>query len=351
MVPTRSIPSERLHHARFPRHCISPPLPLTRRRVLQHLGMAAAAVPLTGGLSACSHTSPAASHTPPLITDFASARWATGGTRSIPAAVRAVQPFAAQTADRCRLTCEATIGPCHTTSVQRSDISDGWDGLPLYMVLRVVNAQCQPVKDAIVEIWHTNYTGGYSGQIVQMCNNNPADLDKQFFRGWQRTDAQGMVRFDSCYPGWYRGRAVHVHLRILPGNYDGDDRASTLATTQLLFPDALNQSIFASQPLYQSHGQPDTTLATDGVVGGETDFNPYVFEIRNVQGVMLASKTLTITSHPEDARCEAQGRMGMGGPPPGGVWPPQGMPPGGGFPPPPGAPRGPWRGPVPPVSR
>lgn len=282
---------------------------ISRRSVVQ----AVACAPLIATLSACAtHTSAAASA---LTTteEFASAQWATGGARAINAAARAFQPFDAATSS-CQLSCEATIGPCHTTSPQRVNISDGWDGLPLHMVLRVLDTQCQPVRDAIVEIWHTNHTGGYSGNIAQMCNNNAADISQQFFRGYQRTDAQGTVRFDTCFPGWYRARANHVHLRIMKGEYNADDRAQAWAVTQLLFPDALNQAIFARQHLYMQKGQPDTTSDTDNVMGGESNKAPYLFDIHRVDGVMVASKTLTIRTNLDAASCEIQGKRAKGFP-------------------------------------
>lgn len=257
--------------------------------------------------------------------------WITGGTSRIGAQVRGLNPFAATLAGSCRLTCEATIGPCHTLSPERTDISDGWDGLPLHMQIRVVNERCEPVQGTIVEIWHTNHTGGYSGQINRMCNNNQADLDKQFFRGFQRTDAQGIVRFDSCYPGWYRGRSVHVHFRVLQGSYDPADRAASWLTSQLLFSDALNAEIFTQALLYKDKGLPDTPLDTDGVVGREADKSPYLFDVQNVAGVMLASKTVVVRSNLQDKLCQAQGNMPPG-PPPGGF----GGPGRGGRPPRPG---------------
>jgi len=310
-----------------------PDAALTRRRLVQ----AAAATPLLAALGGCATRAGVAPAALTTAQQFAAAPWATGGTKAITAAARAIQPFGVG-ATACTLTCEATIGPCHTTSPQRVDVSDGWDGLPLHMILRVVDTQCQPVPDAIVEIWHTNHTGGYSGQIVQMCNNNAADLTQQFFRGYQRTDAQGIVHFDTCFPGWYRGRANHVHLRIMKGAYNADDRAQAWAITQLLFPDALNQTIFANQPLYKDKGQPDTTLTQDGIVGGEADPSPYLFDVRHVGGVMVASKTLTIRTSLDATSCQAKGKMPQGfpggngpngpdgrrGPPPG--FPADGMP-------------------------
>ena len=277
--------------------------------------------------------------------------WASGGTARIGAATAFPDPFTAGTAGACVLTCMTTIGPCHTASPERSDISDGLDGLPLRIALRVVDAECKPVKDAIVEVWHTNHAGGYSGRIAAMCNKDEDDLDRQFFRGYQHTDAEGRIDFDTCYPGWYHSRAVHIHLRVLTGGYDADDRATSSVTTQLLFTDALNAEIFAGHPLYREYGQPDTQLETDNVVGGESDFTPYLFEVQRMDGgVMFASKTLVIRSDPDAQVCTAKGRRpergpggpggpGGGGPPPDGAWPP---PDGAGPPPdaPPGAEQG-----------
>ena len=309
-------------------------------RRLAYAACAVASVPAWGALAGCS-AAPAAGAAASSGADVASSTWASGGTARISGAVRALNPFAAASASRCALTCEATIGPCHTSSPERVDVSDGWDGLPLHLQIRIVDAACQPVVGAMVEMWHTNHTGGYSGQIAPMCNNNAADTAQQFFRGWQRTNAQGVVHFDSCYPGWYHGRANHIHLRVLKGDYNGADEAPSWLTTQLLFSDALNSAIFTQQPLYLAKGQPDTHLDADGVIGNEPDKSPYLLDVQNVDGVMLASKTLVIRSSLGDAVCEARGKMppgpppGMGGRPgmpppgfqPGGPRPP--MPPGG----------------------
>ncbi|MFT4100045.1 MAG: intradiol ring-cleavage dioxygenase [Burkholderiaceae bacterium] len=287
---------------------LAAPAGLSRRTLIRRWGGAAWAVPAARLLGGCAGGSSASS---PLASaaaaQAAGANWATGGTARIGAAVRAGNPFLGAAATTCHLTCEATIGPCHTLSPERSDISDGWDGLPMHMQLRIVDTQCRLIEGAIVEVWHTNHTGGYSGRIVQMCNNDEADLDRQFFRGWQRTGKDGIVRFDSCYPGWYSSRANHVHLRVMKGGYDPSDSATAWITTQLLFADELNTAIFGSAPLYRDKGQPDTTLATDNVVGQEPDKSPYLFDVRNVGGVMLASKTLAIRSSLDEAVCRARG--------------------------------------------
>lgn len=179
-----------------------------RRRLLQ-LGGTAWIAGQAGLLSACnpsvatatSATSTAARVRTAAASTASAQSWASGGTALIAKAGTLPNPFAAEARNACQLTCAATIGPCHTTSPERRDISDGWDGLPLCLMLRVLDENCQPVPGVIVEIWHTNHTGGYSGQIHRMCNNNQADVAKQFFRGYQRTDAAGIARFDTCYPG------------------------------------------------------------------------------------------------------------------------------------------------------
>lgn len=292
----------------------------SRRRFLRYTSLLA--LPPSLLLGACSRQGSA---TTEAVKAAASAlpapgSWVQGGTHAITAAARAANPFAALTASSCTLTCEATIGPCHTVSPERVDVSDGWDGIPMRILLRVVDAACKPVPDVLVEIWHTNHTGGYSGSIERMCNNDEADLTRQFFRGYQRTGADGVVQFESCFPGWYRGRVNHVHFRILRGPYDADDGAVSALTSQLVFSDELNAAIFGNEPLYKDKGLPDTTLQTDGVLGGETDFSPYVFDVQQVEGVMIASKTVVIANAGEKA-CSVQGAAGgpggPGGPPPG----------------------------------
>ncbi|MCD9028424.1 hypothetical protein LDO26_09405 [Luteimonas sp. BDR2-5] len=330
-----------------------PPLSPIRRNLLKAAGSVLLVAPGVG-LLACGSKSPAsddadgqATDDPAADTDGADAPpWASGGTAAIGDPARFPDPFAGVPASACVLTCMTTIGPCHTTSPERADISDGWDGLPLRLALRVVDSACQPVAGVLVEVWHTNYTGGYSGRIAAMCNNDEADIARQFFRGYLRTDADGRVDFDTCYPGWYSSRAVHIHLRVLTGDYDADDRAVSAVTTQLLFTDALNGEIFSTHPLYAPLGLPDTPLDDDNVVGGEADKRPYLFDVQRMDdGVMFASKTLVVRQSDEEQVCQAKGAGRPGGPggpggpfddpdmprrpPPDGMPPPRGTPPGG----------------------
>lgn len=221
--------------------------------------------------------------------------WATGGTAAMTARASYPNPFAGAGGTSCELQCQTTIGPCHTTSPLRSDISDGWDGLPVRLSLRLVDADCRPLAGSIVEVWHTNPAGVYSGRINPMCNSAEADRAAQYFRGYQVSDADGRVDFDTCLPGWYRGRVVHIHYRVMSGAYDAADSAAAVVVSQLFFASDLVASIFDREPIYADFGQPDTTLATDNVIGGERDLDRYLLDTtRASDGAMIASKTLVV---------------------------------------------------------
>ena len=244
----------------------------------------------------------------------AATAWATGGTAAMIAAASYPDPFTAG-GTSCELQCQSTIGPCHTGSTERQDVSDGWDGLPVRLALRVVDAECQPIEGAIVEIWHTNIAGIYSGNINAMCNDTAEQRAATFFRGWQRSDADGRVDFDTCFPGWYSGRAIHIHFRVQTGDYAAADGAAAVVISQLFFPEALTSAIFADEPLYEDYGEPDTSLSSDNIVGGEDDKTPYVVDVaRMSDGAMLASKTLVVRTDTATANCSMKGASGGGMP-------------------------------------
>jgi protocatechuate 3,4-dioxygenase beta subunit len=222
--------------------------------------------------------------------------WATGGTASMWG--NYVDPFT--TATSCALICELTLGPCYAETVERKDISEGYTGLPVRLAFQVVNEACEPIEGATVDIWHTSYQGLYSGDdAAQMCTDGDADARAhRFFRGVQTTDASGRVDFDSCFPGWYGGRTVHMHFTVRRGG-------EAYVTSQLFFPSALIQDIFENHPEYSGFGQPDTTNESDNVLGG-TDVDPYLMEYAKMSdGALLAWKRLVIRGSLSDDPCTA----------------------------------------------
>jgi protocatechuate 3,4-dioxygenase beta subunit len=111
-------------------------------------------------------------------------------------------------------------------------------------------------------------------------------------RGVQTTDANGVVYFDTCFPGWYSGRAIHIHFQVKMG-------ATTTRVSQLFFPEDITAAIFASHAEYKSYGQPNTVFANDNIIGAiaSAERSKLIFDVAKMtDGAMLASKTVTVTA-------------------------------------------------------
>ena len=117
------------------------------------------------------------------------------------------------------------------------------EGLPLTLALRVSTVGskgCSPLAGAIVDAWHCDATGVYSDARDAGFNT----AGKKFLRGYQVTDAGGQARFATIYPGWYPGRAVHIHSRARPRRFTAPDEF----TSQLYFDDAISDRVYARRP-------------------------------------------------------------------------------------------------------
>ena len=163
----------------------------------------------------------------------------------------------------CVLTPEATEGPFYLDLDKvRSDITEGKDGTPLDLKITVVDATgCAPIKDAAIDVWHCDAVGVYSG-FSQAGGGGPgggqsATDDQTFLRGTQVTDANALGEFRTIYPGWYRGRAVHIHMKVHVGG-------SVVHTGQLFFDDGLTDQVYGSAP-YSSRGTPDVRNSADDI--------------------------------------------------------------------------------------
>jgi protocatechuate 3,4-dioxygenase beta subunit len=239
--------------------------------------------------------------------------WASGGTASMTAKATYPNPFACSAPSSCTMTCELTAGPCYSSqSVVIQDISYGYAGLPVRMYFQLLNEDCKPVANATIDVWHVSPVGKYSGddsvnEDISFCTGNDSTFTSAlYFRGKQTSDANGIVFFDTCYPGWYSSRTTHVHLTISVGG-------SAYVTTQLCFDDALDDSIVGAQPLYDTRGARDTKNTTDTVFSAG-DYTDYLFETAKMSdGVMLAWKTIVLRNSTSEAICGGSGDGGMGG--------------------------------------
>jgi protocatechuate 3,4-dioxygenase beta subunit len=174
---------------------------------------------------------------------------ACGGSDTPPASPSSSSEF--DEAASCEQTAEQTEGPYYfDADAVRSDIREDRPGAPLRLGIRVRAAgSCEPIKDAVVDIWHCDAGGVYSGF--------EAGEGERFLRGTQVTDANGVAEFTTIYPGWYRGRTVHIHAKVHLNR-------QTVLTTQLYFDDAVTDKVFAGNP-YSGQGERDQRNDSDGI--------------------------------------------------------------------------------------
>jgi protocatechuate 3,4-dioxygenase beta subunit len=192
-------------------------------------------------------------------------------------------------ANTCTMAQEETQGPYwFDVDSIRTDIREDRPGTALTLALRVHDtSSCSaggaptPVPNAVVEIWHCDAGGAYSGfESGSMGGGGPGGPggssgetsdgsyssgdteasptdDGTYLRGAQITDANGVAQFTTVYPGWYRGRTVHIHLKV-------HRDSTTVLTTQLYMDESVNDAVFATSP-YDEHTGRDTTNDQDNI--------------------------------------------------------------------------------------
>jgi protocatechuate 3,4-dioxygenase beta subunit len=191
---------------------------------------------------------------------------ATGGVFVTPAARAAVgSPFAEASllmpgAGVCTITPEVTEGPFYfDPELERQDITEGRQGVPLTVRLQAVDSQCRPLAKARVDIWHCDAKGLYSGYPGQGDGRDIDTSGEKFLRGIQHTDEQGIASFQTIYPGWYRGRTTHIHFQVFTD-------ANLAMTGQLFFPDDLSEHLFTTAAPYTDRPEKrDMFNAQDGI--------------------------------------------------------------------------------------
>ncbi|MBE9138970.1 intradiol ring-cleavage dioxygenase [Nodosilinea sp. LEGE 07088] len=173
----------------------------------------------------------------------------------------------------CTVRPQQTAGPFFVDEgLNRSDIRPDpttgavKPGLPLTLQFRVSQVgsnACLPLAGAMVDVWHCDAAGVYS----DVADRRASTVGQKFLRGSQVTNADGIAEFITVYPGWYPGRAVHIHFKIRGSSVAGQNYEFT---SQLYFDDALSDRIYAQAP-YRDRGQRPTRNSNDGIFrsGGE----------------------------------------------------------------------------------
>lgn len=173
-------------------------------------------------------------------------------------------------AAQCRVTPVAIEGPYYIDVDKiRSDIREDREGRKLRVAARILASDgCTPVRDAVFEIWHCDSAGLYSGFESASTGGGSAGPQggiadaKRYLRGAQITNAEGIAEITTIYPGWYRGRTVHIHAKVFISSRE-------VLTTQLYFDDALNGTVYASAP-YKAHAGRDTFNDDDSIFSAQT---------------------------------------------------------------------------------
>ena len=172
------------------------------------------------------------------------------------------------TSGSCIVTASETEGPYpyvggeSTNPLDRSDVTAGQTGVPLTLSFVVVDANnsCNVVTGARVDIWHCNKDGYYSGYANQNSGLGAKSyVGETWLRGYQLTDSTGVAKFSTIYPGWYSGRATHIHVEVFVNGV-------MKKTTQICFSESINSVVYASS-LYSSHGVNPLTNEADGILG------------------------------------------------------------------------------------
>lgn len=208
-----------------------------------------------------------------------------------------------------KLTSETTEGPYYIDADKiRQDITEDKEGIPLTLSLKVIDSEtCKPIRNAAVDVWHCDALGIYSGYEslstggggtppTDAPTDTPSDApsgtptgeppsgapsggtgggggheeptdDERYLRGTWRTDKQGRVTFRTIFPGWYRGRTVHIHTKVHVGGEwtdAGYEGGNTCHTGQFFFDE---ESVLASAEVepYSTSTTERTTLTEDTI--------------------------------------------------------------------------------------
>ncbi|WP_433477734.1 intradiol ring-cleavage dioxygenase [Spirillospora sp. CA-142024] len=211
-------------------------------------------------------------------------------------------PVSNVTTPACVLSPETTEGPYYLDyEMVRRDVTEDRPGIPMILRVTVVDttAGCRPVKRAAVDIWHCDAGGVYSGYEGNTLpggppSGTPTDAptgtptgtptgpppggggghadpvnDLTFLRGVQLSNGHGIAELRTIYPGWYQGRALHIHVKVhVGGKVDAEEKTYTGGhvshTGQFFFAEELAEKVAAIEP-YKNNTVTRVKLEEDGI--------------------------------------------------------------------------------------
>jgi protocatechuate 3,4-dioxygenase beta subunit len=225
---------------------------------------------------------------------------ALAATTLAPRLARPVATPLANPSNVCTLSPSMTEGPYFVDErLNRSDITVGathpgvTQGLPLQLGINIVSARatgCLPLAGVQIDVWHADAEGTYSE-----FGSAPG---QKFLRGYQVTDAAGQVTFKTIYPGWYAGRAIHIHVKARLFNSAGNQTFEF--NTQLFFDEAVNVIVNARQA-YNTRGTRTTKDAQDDIYAGQTAALVSIQPLQDGTSGYLGTATVSLAIDPAAA--------------------------------------------------
>jgi protocatechuate 3,4-dioxygenase beta subunit len=255
---------------------------MSRRRMLQALGLGAAAV----GLAACGSTS---------TTDSSPATTTTGSASAageIPEETAGPYPG------------DGSNGPdvLELSGIVRSDIRSSFagssgtaDGVPMTLELLVTDLANDgaPFAGVAVYVWHCDREGRYSMYTDGV-------TDQNYLRGVQVAGADGKVSFTSIFPACYRGRWPHIHFEVYPDQASITDDARVIATSQVALPEDVSDTVYAESGYEASVSNMERVSLTDDNVfsddGGASQLATVTGDVRSGYRVSLTVGVDTTTT-------------------------------------------------------
>ena len=140
-------------------------------------------------------------------------------------------------------------------------------GQALYIYGQVMNHQCVPIRDAVVEVWQADHNGYYKhpravapDAIDPFWEIRPDQLDP-FFQYFSKvkTDSNGRYLLKTIIPRWYRvfeiNRAAHIHFKVRSID-------NGVLTTELYFPGEKQTELQANDRVFQSRRNRDELIVS-----------------------------------------------------------------------------------------
>ena len=172
--------------------------------------------------------------------------------------------------------------------LNRVDIRGNRTGILLHHTFTVVNtnASCAVVPNARIDIWHCDKDGYYSGYANQSGYlGRKSYVGATWLRGFQYTDGNGQANFTTIFPGWYVGRATHIHMEVFINNV-------LKKTMQIAFTDSITRQVYNTR-LYKAHGQNTTNNSGDNVFGNSSaDLAKEITNITRDNNILYGSFTI-----------------------------------------------------------